>query len=72
MNRKYEFKIFEAQSHMGTCEFIEALNVTRPTYYAIKNGETDGMIRFWKRLQELTGITDSEVWALIKNEDNTN
>lgn len=56
---------------MGTCEFIDALNVTRPTYYAIKNGETDGMIRFWKRLQELTGITDSEVWALIKNEDNT-
>ncbi len=50
-------------------QIAERLEVTRGAYSQIELGTRDGRFDFWQRLQKEFNLTDSETWAILKNED---
>lgn len=42
--------------------------VSRTTYCQIENGKLAGKMPFWQRLQKEFGLTDAQIWAIIKGD----
>lgn len=50
-------------------QMAERLEITRAAYSQIEIGGRDGRFSFWQRLQKEFNLTDSETWAILKNEN---
>ena len=48
-----------------------ALGVSRATYSHIERGECDGSMKFWQKLQQVYGVSDEEMYALMKLDENS-
>lgn len=49
-------------------DFASFIGCKRQTYSNIENGNRQGTIPFFKKVQEKVGLNDSDVWKLTKDE----
>ena len=62
-------KIFRVKKNLSQDEFAENINCTRATYSSIESGKRDGRLAFWNDLQQAYNVPDSDMWALMRNDD---
>ena len=62
-------KIFRIQKSLTQDEIAKKIGCTRATYSAIESGKRSGRRTFWLDLQAAFGISDGEMWALMKNDE---
>ena len=60
----YEFRVTRKLSQDDLAKMI---GVSRKTYWSIEKGLSDGSLRFWRRLQEVFGLSSLELVELMKN-----
>ena len=58
--------MFRCKHKLTKTEMAKKTAVGRVTYNYIENGERDGSHKFWKTLQNVFKIPDSEMWELQK------
>lgn len=63
-------KVFRVKKNMSQDAIAEKIGCRRSTYSAIEKGNREGKQKFWNDLQKAFDIPDSDVWQLMKNENN--
>lgn len=64
-----KLKLLRVKLKKTQAEFANALGVTRCYYSAIESGKCDGSLKFWRGLQEVFCIPNSEMWELMSVDD---
>ena len=64
-------KAFRVLRKLRQTDIACALGVSRATYSHIERGECDGSIKFWQKLQQVYGVSDEEMYALMKLDENS-
>lgn len=49
-------------------QMAERLDMSRQAYAKIENGQAQGNIKFWARVQKEFNISGEEMWGLINDE----
>ena len=47
-------------------EFADAIGVSRNYYNRVETGKLSGNVAFWTKLQERFGVSDGDIWRMIK------
>ena len=68
MGKRIELKKFRVGLQLTQQEVANRLNVSRATYIAIENGDRNGTLDFWRKLQTEFAIPDAEIWGLQKQD----
>ena len=66
MNKRKNLKVFRAKHDLTQAEIAEKLNYSRSQYALIERGDRDGTQAFWNNLQAVFGVSDEEMWKLMK------
>lgn len=55
-------------SHGDTSQddFADAIGVSRNYYSRVETGKLSGNVAFWKKLQDRFGVSDGDIWRMIK------
>lgn len=61
-------KVFRVKRNLTQEEIAKKIGFARATYTSIERGERHGRNSFWKELQKAFGISDADMWELMKNE----
>lgn len=59
-------KQFRIGTKLTQEQFAKKIGVSRSTYNYIETGQRSGNIKFWKTLQDVFDVPDSEMWKLQK------
>ena len=59
-------KLFRVKMMLSQDEIAEKIGCTRATYSSIESGKRDGRLAFWNDLQKAFGISDADMWALLR------
>lgn len=63
-----KLKLFRVARGFTQSEMAEKIGCSRSTYAAIENGEREGRLTLWKRLQTAFDVPDIQLMELMKNE----
>lgn len=64
-------KAFRVLRKERQADIAHALGVSRATYSHIERGECDGSMKFWQKLQQAYGVSDEEMYALMKLDEDS-
>ena len=64
-------KAFRVLRKERQADIAHALGVSRATYSHIERGECDGSMKFWRKLQQVYGVSDEEMYAIMKLDEDT-
>lgn len=53
---------------IGFCEMAEKIGISNQAYYKIENGISNAKLEVWKKIQNILGLRDEEMWEIIKGE----
>lgn len=59
-------KAFRVLHKLRQTDIALDLGVCRSTYSFIERGERDGSMKFWRKLQQVYGVSDEEMYKLMK------
>lgn len=62
-------KVLRVKNNLSQESMSQRIGCTRATYSAIECGKRNGRKTFWKDLQSVFGIPDSDMWELMKNDE---
>lgn len=62
-------KIFRIQQQLSQEEISAKIGCTRATYSSIESGKRAGRMAFWRDLQKAFNISDTRMFALMKNDE---
>ena len=66
---RLNLKVFRIKQNMKQSDIAKKLGMTSASYSMIEQGKRDGTITFWNKLKETFDIPDTEMWSLMKNEE---
>lgn len=67
MAKKILLKQFRvSQGDASQEKFAEMIGVSRNYYVRVETGKLDGNAEFWKKLQERFGVSDGDIWRMMK------
>ena len=52
----------------GLCEMAEKIGISKQAYYKIENGISNAKLEVWKKIQDILGLRNEEMWEIIKGE----
>ena len=58
-------KAFRVLRKLRKTDIAYELGVSRATYSHIERGECDGSMKFWRKFQQVYGVSDEEMYALM-------
>jgi len=61
-----KLKAFRVLRKLRQTDIAYELGVSRATYSYIERGERDGNMKFWQKLQQVYGVSDEEMYTLMK------
>ena len=64
-------KAFRVLQKERQADIAHALGVSRATYSHIERGECDGSMKFWRKFQQVYGVSDEEMYALMKLDEDS-
>ena len=64
-------KAFRVLRKERQTDIASALGVSRATYSHIEGGECDGSMKFWRKFQQVYGVSDEEMYALMKLDEDS-
>lgn len=67
MKRK-NLKIFRVNADLTQAEMADKLDYSRSQYALIERGERDGAQAFWNTLQAVFGVSDEDMWKLMRKD----
>lgn len=57
---------------LSQTEMAERIGISVANYGKIETGKVSGSVRTWERIQDLFGLTDGDVWRMMKSRKKTN
>lgn len=67
MKENTSLKILRVRQGLTQEEMAKKLNMSRQAYAKIENGQGDGNITFWSKVQRTFNISSEEMWDLIND-----
>lgn len=67
MNENRSLKILRVRQGLTQEEMAQKLTMSRQAYAKIENGQGDGNITFWSKVQRTFNISSEEMWDLIND-----
>lgn len=61
-----KLKLARVAKDIGTEEMSKRLGITRQAYYLIERGISYPKLEVWKKIQNILGLADEEMWEIIK------
>jgi DNA-binding XRE family transcriptional regulator len=61
-------KLFRVKKMLSQDDVAARVGCTRATYSSIESGKRDGRLTFWNDFQKAFNVSDSEMWALLRDE----
>lgn len=68
MKENTSLKILRVRQGLTQEEMARKLTMSRQAYAKIENGQADGNITFWSKVQRTFNISSEEMWDLINDE----
>lgn len=68
MKENTSLKILRVRHGLSQEEMAKKLTMSRQAYAKIENGQGDGNITFWSKVQRIFKISSEEMWDLINDE----
>ena len=68
MAENTSLKILRVRQGLTQEEMAKKLTMSRQAYAKIENGQGDGNITFWSKVQRIFNISSEEMWDLINDE----
>ncbi len=68
MKENKSLKIIRVRYGLTQEEMARKLTMSRQAYAKIENGQGDGNITFWSKVQRTFNISSEEMWDLINDE----
>lgn len=62
-------KLFRTKQKLSQGEVAELVGCSRATYSSIESGTRNGNHSFWLSFQKAFSIPDSELWGLMKRDN---
>lgn len=70
MRRRTNLKVFRVKNNLTQAEIAKLIGVDRQVFAAVESGRCEGRQKFWCGLQTAFHLTPSEVWELMKTDNN--
>jgi len=67
MKENTSLKILRVRHGLSQEEMAKKLTMSRQAYAKIENGQGDGNITFWSKVQRTFNISSTEMWDLIND-----
>lgn len=67
MKENTSLKILRVRQGLTQEEMARKLTMSRQAYAKIENGQGDGNITFWSKVQRIFNISSEEMWDLIND-----
>lgn len=65
---QYKFKEFRENLGLTQLEMSKSINYSVAYIKKIEAGERKGSIDFWKQIQKVYNVDNSNIWRLIRND----
>ena len=66
MAKRTALKVFRVKHKMTQAEFAEKVGCSCSMYALIEQGNRTGTLDFWQKVKTAFNISDAEMWALTK------
>lgn len=61
-----KLKLARIAKDIGAGKMSEMLGINRQSYYKIERGTSFPKLEVWKKIQDILGLRDEEMWEIIK------
>ena len=66
--KRMELKMRRIALGIGFCEMAGKIGISKQAYYKIENGISTAKLEVWKKIQDILGLRNEEMWEIIKGE----